>query len=318
MNLNAPQLRRLSKLFAQMADLAQEADELLARPVEIDVSHVFAKAEPAKDAAKPAPHVARNLPAPEFPWTPEEIERAIAVVVETMAAGKSKSEGYRAAAAEVGRSANAVQVRLRGHDGDRLNAAIAAAGIVSAPKHIAGDAPAGTAGGAWTEAEDEAIRAAIRDNPHLSVNATGKLLAQTLDRTAGAIAFRIGRVILPAMAPKAEKPAPTQKVETVPGLSVPMEDSLPRWQKDLRAALNALPHAPGFDAEVDLELVEGLCLGRKLVQLAADLEVDQTAAVERWKILRDAASPDRPFGMSEQERLIAELHARVVFARAAA
>jgi hypothetical protein len=40
--------------------------------------------------------------------------------------------------------------------------------------------------------------------------------------------------------------------------------------------------------------------------------------VERWKILRDAASPDRPFGMSEQERLIAELRARVVFARATA
>jgi hypothetical protein len=358
MTLNAGQLRHLSGVFAKMADLAQEAEALLARPVALDVKGVLARnpvpaAEPApvKAArvddipaaftAKPAAASgkASGKPNPisrEAVWTPEEIDRAIDLIVKAMAAGKTKTNAYHFAGAEIGRSYGAMQARFRGKAADRLNAAIIAAGVSrKAHKHFTGEAPAGRSGGPWTAEEDEKIRAAIRALPGMSAAFITKRLSKELDRTPLAITNRISHNILPAMkgekapksapsvapvaAPVVQKPAaPSPAVAPVSAAFMPPPDGLPIWQRDLRLAINAIGYPEGHDAETDLELVEELSRGRKVAAVAEDLGLTEAVALARFKALREAASFDRPFGLTEQHRLIDELRARVVIARGAA
>lgn len=102
------------------------------------------------------------------------------------------------------------------------------------------------------------------------------------------------------------------------GASVQVQDLPPR-QRYICAALNALGYRNGFDADLDLETVEGFARGAKAATLALDLALDSKVLVDRFRALTQCIRDDRGHMMIEdQTLLIKELRRRVAAKRARA
>lgn len=69
--------------------------------------------------------------------------------------------------------------------------------------------------------------------------------------------------------------------------------SLHGRQREIDAHLSALGYRGGWDAELDLELVEGLAQGRKPAELAMDLDQDAKALTDRFRVLSAPIRDDR-------------------------
>jgi hypothetical protein len=293
--LTPDQCRALAAMFDRIADLTEDAARLTGRAVLVQIG--VAQITPAMvispdaqarilrqgDAAPKAPPArARSTDPRQNAWTREEEETAIVAIAETVRAGGSLRAGYRLAGERIGRSFAAVQLRVRG---DLLVAGLERHGIDS--------------------------------------TATAKRKGKAASLRAAKTAPAAPRQPRPA-APPARGPAPVASVpasqppEALTTVHVPMAEGLALWQRELRAALNALGYPVGMDVETDLDLVEGLAKGQKLAAVAQDLELPEAAIADRWRHLRAAAAADRDFGISEQTRLLAELRARVAAVRGAA
>lgn len=194
---------------------------------------------------------------------------------------------------------------------------------------------------AWTAEEDELIvsrRAGdLRD---LSISAASRALAEVLPhRTEGAIYFRmqsklaarIEAAMDAADLAKLDAHTATERAVERPLASVATSDRpesqrspegaqsansepvarLPLWQVEIGQRLDALGYANDWSAVEDLELVELLCTGWKLGDVAARLDREIAAARERWQLLVVATVGHfRSMTTDEQKQLATTLKAR--------
>lgn len=122
--------------------------------------------------------------------------------------------------------------------------------------------------------------------------------------------------------PAAEAEPPT----AAPSQGADLPPARPGCPVDLKAlgreiwfAIAALRTDPVFDAELDLELAEGLARGRKLAEISLDLGVDADAARKRFGRLSEFARNDRGvMTIDGQEALLDVLTRRVKISRGAA
>lgn len=190
----------------------------------------------------------------------------------------------------------------------------------------------------WTEEEEAAVLDGVRANP-TAVNAViAKEVAKKIDRTAGAIGFRMARAlegkvleirkahsehIAQQQASKApepvSRPQPAQPAE--PAAKQPENSPTPLghitypahapiWHRDLNAWLNAFGYKDPWTPGLDLDLVQSLARGSKLNVIAADFGIDIEQCKIRFNNLRKAATEDGHFGIDQQTRLITVLKAR--------
>ncbi|MES2845621.1 MAG: hypothetical protein V4747_11380 [Pseudomonadota bacterium] len=143
-----------------------------------------------------------------------------------------------------------------------------------------------------------------------SVHPKGSQIAQA----AASVAADAARPALPSKPATVAAPA-----VAVPPLPIPRDDGRSFRQREIGAMLDGLRARKGFDAELDLELVEALTKGQKLAVISADLGVDSRALADRWGDLSDPLRDERGrLPMVDQVHLLAELRRKVREARGAA
>jgi hypothetical protein len=138
----------------------------------------------------------------------------------------------------------------------------------------------------------------------------GEAAAERPAKAAVAAAADAGQPLPAASSPDAVKPAPA--VDTHAAGDVAIDPSLPTWQRQLRAHLNAVGYADPWSKEKDLLLVEGLLKGMGISGAAEWAGVEAAVGLKRWNALTDPLPKDakgRPM-MEWQQRLLVELRAR--------
>lgn len=88
--------------------------------------------------------------------------------------------------------------------------------------------------------------------------------------------------------------APAKAAAPAPATSAPADiPPLTMMQRTILEAIGKLSGRKGFDAELDLEIVEGFARGSKTAALALDLDIDAAMLVGRYKDLTACIRDDR-------------------------
>lgn len=238
-------------------------------------------------------------------WTADDERRLIDGVALRVARGETVRSALQEVAVEIDRSAascnNRLYGKLREQYAEALDAAVAAlkpsepikpqADLIrdSIARHQGQPDP--------KQVATTPAKPAVRDRIEIPISSAPKA-AQNVPDT--------GRV--------EEQPAPKAG-----GAGAVFSPSMPVRQREIVEQLALAPRRKGYDAELDLEIVEGLSKGIKAAQLALDLGVDSKEMLDRFREVSACIRNDRgQMNFTDQGHLIAVLRHKVKGARTSA
>jgi hypothetical protein len=123
-------------------------------------------------------------------------------------------------------------------------------------------------------------------------------------------AFRRAEAVV--VAEQAPEPVEAAEADPAPSVGVAAVPDLPPRQWAALAALQDLPVSNGFDPAKDLKIAAGLAAGQSVDSLAAELQIEAAALVDRFKALRAPFMKpgDRYLRIEAQADLLAVLRYR--------
>ncbi len=234
-------------------------------------------------------------------WSEDEDARLTGLIVAEVTGGKSWRAAIRASAGHMDRAVPALEFRVY----KVLKARILAA-LLAVPE---GSAPVGAAAPVHPNP--------IRFTPDFAVpNPAAAEIGDATFRPIGIAAAKVAQAVARTMSDLAPASALGTAARAAAAAGVGVPEDLGGLDRRIWRHLEDLGFPPGWDIELDVDMVEAFGRGTKADHLAADLGVDTAAVVSRYKALTAVIRDERGHMTIEgQTRFNAILRRRLIAAR---